>query len=140
MSQARLSRRAAILLAVGAAYYGAGKLGLSLAFVNASATAVWPPAGIAVAALLMFGTRVWPAILVSAFFVNLTTTGTIATSIAIAVGNTLEGVIAAHLVRRYASGTEAFEHTQDIFKFAAVASLSTMVSATIGVASLVLGG
>jgi integral membrane sensor domain MASE1 len=91
MSQASLSRRAGILFAVGAAYYGAGKLGLSLAFVNASATAVWPPAGIALAALLLFGNRVWPAILAGAFLVNLATTGTIATSLAIAVGNTLEG-------------------------------------------------
>ncbi|HET9326670.1 MAG TPA: MASE1 domain-containing protein [Candidatus Eisenbacteria bacterium] len=140
MSPANLSRRMALLLAVGAAYYGAGKLGLSLAFVNASATAVWPPAGIALAALLLFGNQVWPAILVGAFLVNLTTAGTVTTSIAIAAGNTLEGLLGAFLVRRFASGTRVFEQPQDILKFAGLASVSAMLGATIGVATLALGG
>jgi integral membrane sensor domain MASE1 len=60
---------------LAALYFGAGKLGLTLAFVNASATAVWPPAGIALAAFLVLGYRVWPGILLAAFLVNLTTTG-----------------------------------------------------------------
>ena len=52
-------------------YFIAGKLGLKLAFVNASASAVWPPAGIALAALLLFGYRAWPAIFVGALFLRL---------------------------------------------------------------------
>src|SRR4029453_12139560 len=140
MTPANLSRRAAILLAVGAAYYGAGKLGLSLAFVNASATAVWPPAGIALASLLLFGNQVWPAILAGAFLVNVTTAGTIATSLGIAAGNTFEVLLGAYLVRRFAGGNRVFEQPQAILKFGGLVSLSTMVSATIGVASLALGG
>ena len=72
-------------------YFAAAKLGLRLAFVNPSATAVWPPTGIALAAFLIFGARVGPAIFVGAFLANLTTAGSIATSIGIALGNTLEG-------------------------------------------------
>src|SRR5213083_2801835 len=91
----------AILTAV---YFAAGKLGLALAFVNASASAVWPPAGIALAALLLLGYRTWPAIFVGAFLVNLTTAGDIATSVAIASGNTLEAIAGAWLVNRFAGG------------------------------------
>lgn len=141
MLGSRLYRVLAANLIVGAAYFIAGKLGLQLAFANQSATAVWPPTGIALAALLIFGYRVWPAILIAAFFTNLTTAGTVATSIGIAVGNTLEGLLGCWLVERYAGGLRAFESTQNLFKFAFFAAfLSTLVSATIGVTSLALGG
>jgi len=63
------------LLILAGVYVVAGKFGLSLAFVNASATAVWPPTGIALAATLLLGYRVWPAILLGAFLVNATTAG-----------------------------------------------------------------
>jgi integral membrane sensor domain MASE1 len=88
---------------LAALYFVAGKLGLTLAFVNASATAVWPPAGIALAALLVLGYRVWPGILLGAFVVNLTTTGGIPSSASIAVGNTIEGLLGAYLVTWAAS-------------------------------------
>src|SRR5262245_50888366 len=114
MSHLGLSRRLAAIAAVAAAYYGAGKLGLSLAFVNASATAVWPSTGIAIAALLVLGTDVWPGVMIGAFLVNLTTAGTVATSLAISSGNTLEALIAVHLVRRFASGVRVFDQPQHI--------------------------
>src|SRR6266436_9440415 len=79
-------------------YFIAGKFGLMLASLNASASPVWPPAGIALAALLLLGYRVWPVILVGAFLVNVTTAGNLATSFAIATGNTLEAVAGAWLV------------------------------------------
>jgi PAS domain S-box-containing protein len=128
-------------LALLLVYVLAGKLGLAFAFVHASATPVWPPAGIALAALLLFGNRVWPAIFVGAFIVNVTTAGSALTSLGIAAGNTLEALIGAYLVRRFARGPAVFERAQDIFKLAAVAAVgSTAVSATIGVASLELTG
>ncbi|HEV8639864.1 MAG TPA: MASE1 domain-containing protein [Methylomirabilota bacterium] len=130
-----------LLAVVFVAYVLAGKLGLKLAFVHASATAVWPPTGIALAALLMAGYRVWPAILVGAFLVNVTTAGSVATSLGIAVGNTLEGLLGAYLVTRFAGGRTVFERAPDIFRFAMLAAIvSTTVSATIGVTSLALGG
>jgi len=127
------------VLLVALAYALAGKFGLSLAFVNASATAVWPPTGIALAALLIYGYDVWPGILLGAFIVNAETAGTVITSLGIAAGNTLEAVAGAYLVNRFARGRRAFELPQDIFKFALLAGIvSTCISPIIGVTTLAL--
>src|SRR5678809_579200 len=67
--------RVAVLGLLTVLYFYAGKLGLSLAFINPSATAVWPPAGMALAAFLILGDYVWPAILLGAFLVNFMTSG-----------------------------------------------------------------
>src|SRR5436305_15322812 len=115
----------AVLLTV--LYFIAGKLSLKLAFLYASASPVWPPAGIALAAMLLFGYRVWPAIFVGAFLVNLTTAGNVATSFAIATGNTLEALAAAWLVNRFAGGRHVFERPQGVFKFALAAAISTVI-------------
>ncbi len=132
---------AATLVGLTALYFGAGKLGLSLAFVHASASAVWPPTGIALAAFLLLGRRVWPAILAGAFLVNVTTAGNAATSLGIAAGNTLEGIAGAFLVSRFAAGRHAFDRPQDVVRFVVLAGVvSTPISATMGVMSLFLGG
>jgi integral membrane sensor domain MASE1 len=134
-------RRLGQVLLLAVVYFIAGKLGLRLAFVNPSATAVWPPTGIALAALLILGYELWPGVLLGAFLVNITTAGSAATSAGIAVGNTLEALVGCYLVNRFAHGYKAFSRAQDIFKFAALAGLvSTSVSATLGVASVCLSG
>ncbi len=126
---------------VACVYVVAGKLGLLLAFVHASATAVWLPTGIALAAFLILGYRVWPGIFLGAFVVNILTEGSVATSIGIAAGNTLEGVAGAYVVNRFACGRRAFDRAQNVLVFAVLAGLvSTMISATCGVTSLMLGG
>jgi diguanylate cyclase (GGDEF)-like protein len=129
-----------MLIALIAVYCAAGKLGLRLAFVNASASAVWPCTGIAIAALLILGYRVWPAIFAGAFLVNITTAGSITTSAAIAGGNALEAVTAAYLVNRYADGRRVFERSHNIFKFALFAAFAASTSATIGTTILSVGG
>ena len=122
-------------------YFTAGKFGLMLAIVHPSASPVWPPTGIALAALLLLGFRVWPVILVGAFLVNVTTAGTLATSIGIAIGNTLEGVAGALLIKRYIGRINIFDRPQKIFMFAFLAGiLSTTISATWGVSTLCLSG
>lgn len=121
-------------------YFIAGKLSLQLAFLNPSASPVWPPAGIALVALLVLGYRVWPAIFVGAFFVNLLRAGTILTSLGVASGNTLEAICGAWLVNRFAGGSNVFDRPQDVFKFALAALISTTVSPTVGVSSLAAGG
>jgi PAS domain S-box-containing protein len=122
-------------------YLISAKLGLALAFVHPSATAVWPPTGIALAALILFGSQLWPAIFLGAFFANIMTAGSVWTSLGIATGNTLEAVLGAYLVNRFAGGRHAFDRPQDVLKFAALAGLgSTSISATIGVTTLNLGG
>src|SRR5512132_751578 len=107
-------------------YFIAGKLGLMLASLHASASPVWPPAGIALAALLLLGYRAWPAIFVGAFLVNMTTAGNVATSLAIATGNTLEALVGAWLVNRFAGGTTAFDRPQGVVKFALSAGISSV--------------
>ena len=72
----RTSAWSHLVLFVGA-YFVAGKLGLILAFLHVSASPVWPPTGLALAALLLFGIRFWPAIFLGAFLVNLTTAGSV---------------------------------------------------------------
>src|SRR5213592_2739237 len=137
------SRRFPGLPAIGiltAVYFIAGKLGLMLASLHASASPVWPAAGIALGALLVLGYRVWPAIFVGAFLVNLTTAGNVATSLAIASGNTLEVLCGAWLVNRFAGGTTVFDRPQGVFKFALAAVFSTIIGPAFGVTSLALAG
>ncbi len=130
-----------LFLSIALSYFIAGKMGLMLAFVHTSSTAVWAPTGIALAACLLFGYRFWPAIFIAAFLTNLTTAGSVATSLGIATGNTLEAVIGAYLVNHFAHGRNAFLRAQDLFRFTVLAALlSTTVSANIGVTSLILGG
>src|SRR5438105_7606183 len=139
--RARWGTTPSVVFGLAAVYVLAGKLGLLLAFVHASATAVWPPTGIALAAFLLLGYRVWPGIFLGAFLVNLTMAGSIVTTLVIATGNTLEGLAGAYLVNRVAHGAHAFDRPLDVFKFVALAALAcTTVSPFFRVTSLALGG
>jgi len=134
-------RTLAEILVLAAVYFYAGKLGLSLAYLHASASAVWPPTGLALAALLLWGYKLWPGIFLGAFLLNITTQGSVATTFGIAAGNTLEALLGAWAINRFANGAKAFERARNIFKFVLLAPiLSTAVSATFGVTSLTLGG
>lgn len=140
MTLQRSLRQLGLLLGLAVIYTAAGKLGLRLGLVNPSASPVWAPTGIALAAFLVAGDRVWPAIFGGALLYNLTTAGSLATSLAIATGNTLEGLIGAALVNRWAKGTRAFERGGDVMRFAALGGVTaTIISPTIGATSLALG-
>ena len=140
MQSRRFSGLPLIGIILAGAYFVAGKLGLMLASLHASASPVWPPAGIALAATLLFGYRVWPAIFVGAFLVNVTTAGNVATSVAIAMGNTLEALAASWLVNRFAGGKDFCDRPLGVFKFAVLAAATTVISPALGVNSLVLAG
>jgi PAS domain S-box-containing protein len=129
-------------LFLASAYLVAGKIGLTLAFVNSSATAVWPPTGIALAAVLILGPhRAWPGIFVGAFLLNQITAGSSWTSLAIAGGNTAEALVGAYLVNRFAGGPTGLSRITNLILFAVLAGLlSTTVSATVGVTALYLAG
>jgi signal transduction histidine kinase/integral membrane sensor domain MASE1 len=138
----RLSlRTVTAILVLAVFYFCAGKLGLFLAYLHPSASAVWPPSGISLAALLLWGYRLWPGIFLGAFLVNITTTGSLQATLGIATGNTLEGLFGAWLINRYAGGPKAFERARNIFRFAVLAALvSTAIGATLGVTILSLEG
>src|SRR5438046_10605931 len=134
-------RRLLLLFGLAAVYFFAAKLGLRFAYINSSVTTVWPPAGIALAAFVLLGYRVWPAILGAAFLANVTTTGGGLRAIGTATGNTAEGLLGSYLVNRFARGGRVFDRVGDILRFTARAALvSTIVSASIGVTSLAVGG
>jgi PAS domain S-box-containing protein len=136
----RLRRHFTTWILLAAIYTLAGKLGLALAFVNASATAVWPPTGIALAAVLIFGPRVWPGIFLGAFLTNVTTAGSPTTSLLIATGNTLEPILGGYLVSRFAGEYRVLSRGRDISVFAFAGVLSAGLGATVGVTSLSLFG
>ena len=128
------------LILVGLAYFTLAYLGLRLASVNPSATPIWAPTGLAIAAVLLWGHRITPAVFIAAFLINQLTAGSIFTSIAIAGGNTLEAVTAGYLVRHWAEGEQVFDTPTGIAKFMLISLAATMVSATIGVSSLSVAG
>ena len=122
-------------------YIAAARLGLAIDAIAGFATLVWPPTGIALAALLILGSRVWPGIFVGALVANMMTGAPLVVALGIALGNTLEAVVATWLLRRIPGFRPALDRIRDVLAligFAAV--LATTLSATIGVTSLRLGG
>src|SRR5213594_4797720 len=132
-SLARMSqslRRVALLFGLAAVYFFAAKLGLRFAYINGSVTTIWPPAGIALAAFVLLGYRVWPAILGAAFLANFTTTGAVLPSIGIAIGNASEGLLGAYLVNRFARGGRVFDRVRDIMRFTMLDRKSTRLNSS----------
>jgi diguanylate cyclase (GGDEF)-like protein/PAS domain S-box-containing protein len=126
---------------VAAIYFAAAKLGLSMASTHKSVSLVWPPTGISLAALLLFGYRLWPGIALGAFLVNASSGVSLAVAAGISAGNTLEALAGTYLLRRLTRFQESLERPQDVLGFVALAAgLGTTASATIGIASLCLGG
>jgi integral membrane sensor domain MASE1 len=128
-----------MVLALALIYFASAKLGLTLAFSNESVTTIWPPTGIALAALVLWGRGLWPGILLGAFLANVTTDVPVYTAAGIAVGNTLEAVVGAWLLERF-SFRPTLLRLRDLFALVVLgAVISTAVSATIGLASLSVG-
>lgn len=133
----------AAIFSIAAVYFGAAKLGLSMANPSLAeqVTIVWPPTGIALVVILVFGYRYWPGVALGAFLSNLFTNETVPTAFGIAIGNTLEGLLGAWLLRRVVRFENTLERLKDVVGLVVLAAgLSTMLSATIGVTMLCLGG
>lgn len=126
-------------LLVAIVYFAGAKLGLSLATLHANVTPVWPPTGIAIASLLIFGPRVWPGVFIGALAANLPISISVPSAFGIATGNTLEAVLAWYLLQRSKRWQRSFESVGDVMTFVVYASvLAPLVSATIGSLSLCL--
>ena len=110
------------------------------ATLNASASPVWPPTGLAIAALLLWGRRLWPGVYIGAFAANFLTTNTPASSLVIAAGNTLEAFTCAYLVARFAKRLNAFDTPRDLGIFVFAGLSASLVSATVGVTTLAVSG
>lgn len=128
------------VILVAAVYFATAKLSLLLAIPPGYATAVWPPSGIALAATLLLGYRIWPGIWLGAVLVNLTVKASVVTAVLIGTGNTLEALAGAALIRHFVGTPYRFERGEDVVKFVALAALACTIAATIAVASLTLEG
>ena len=132
---------AAEFLGIAISYLAVAKLSLEMASIHPSASPIWPPTGFALAAVLLLGYRVVPAIFLAAFVTNATTAGSISTSLVIAAGNALECLVATILINRWSDGAHTFNTPTGVARFALVCFVpSTIISATLGVGSLSLAG
>ena len=126
---------------VAVAYFLAAKLGLTVATVGVTVTLVWPPSGVAVAAMLLLGRRVWPGVALGAFIANATTDAPIAVAWFTAVGNPLEAVVAATLLQRMSNFDTSLERTRDVLALTVLGAIvAPTVSASVGIAGLVFAG
>jgi signal transduction histidine kinase len=127
---------AVTLLAGG--YYLAGRLGLELGYLDGAVTAVWPPAGLGLAVLFLYGIRLWPGIVIGDLLLADFDTP-IGTVLGQTVGNTLALVLAALLLRRLTGGRGDLTRTVDVLAFVVCAVVAATVSAAFGPTSLRLG-
>ena len=134
----RLALYGIMVGAVAGLYYGAGRAGLHLAYLHGTVTALWPPVGVGIAALVILGPGVWPGIVIGDLLLADFSSpwGTI---VGQTVGNTLEVVVAAVLFRRLTQKRIALERVWDVLALVACAALGTLISAAFGVVSLRLG-
>src|SRR5438105_5168842 len=129
------------LLILAIVYTAAARAGLMLDAIAGFATLVWAPTGIALAAMLIWGSWLWPAVFVGAFAVNLWTGAPVLAALGIACGNTLEAVAGAFVLRRIPGFRLALDRLEDVASLVILAAgLCTTISASIGVASLALAG
>ena len=128
-----------IVVAVAALYVICAKLGLALAFRAQQVTAVWPPTGFAIAAVLLFGRRSAPGILLGAFLANATAGEPLWVAGTIALGNTLEAMIGSLILQRVGFDRRMMRG-RDIVALMAAVTVSPVIAATIGVTSLGAGG
>ncbi len=138
VSARRFGARALEHAVVFVAYGMTARVGLSFDALGGIATTVWPPTGIALAALILRGPRLWPAVAAAAFAVNAATGIPLWGAAIIATGNTLEALVGATLLRRF--GFDGRLHrVRDVLLLVVVAALgSTLISATFGLAAAAL--
>jgi PAS domain S-box-containing protein len=137
----RPARIATIAALVGSAYLVSALLGFRAAFVAEQVTTVWAPTGIAQAALLLWGIRLWPAVWIAAFTANALTDASPWVAAGIATGNTLEAVVAAWALFSLRGFDPALRRTRDAGAFIVIAAVaSPVISASVGVTSLCMAG
>src|ERR1700682_1848114 len=129
-----------LISVVAALYFAAAKLSLMLAISPGYATAVWPPSGLALAAILLAGNRAWPGIWLGAALANLTVQSSALVAVFIGTGNALEAMVGASLIRHFIGVPRRFERGEDVFKFVGLIAIASVVAATIGVLSIVATG
>src|SRR3954464_8174617 len=123
---------------VAGAYYLAGRIGLELAYLNGAVAALWPPAGLGLAVLFLWGLRLWPGVVIGDLWLGDYSTP-LGTVLGQTVGNTLALVLAALLLRRLTGGRGELDRVFDVLALVGCALVAAIVSAAFGPLSLRLG-
>src|SRR3954466_3327364 len=129
---------AAAIAVVAVAYYLTGRIGLELAYLNGAVAAIWPPAGLGLAVLFLYGARLLPGIVIGDLWLGDYSTP-LGTVLGQTVGNTLALVLAALLLRRLTGGRAALDRVFDVLALVGCALVAAVVSAAFGPLSLRLG-
>ena len=132
------------VLVLAAAYYAAAKVGQTLQY-TASVSAIWPPAGLGIAALYLWGVRWWPAVFIAELVVNaelLTAPHPlpIGSLLGQQAGNMAEVVVGALLLRRLMGPRAAVDRAEQVGGLFAALAVATAISATVGMVSMLAGG
>jgi len=123
------------------AYFIAAQIGLSLSLLEHSVTVFWPPSGIALAVLLLYGYRLWPAVFFGSFCANWVSSLPVLSVFGMATGSTLEALLGAYLLNRHLHFSVSLREARDIFRLMWRGGIiSTLLSAVIGVLCLVWAG
>ena len=134
-------RTLALGAAVSVAYVAAALVGFRFAFVAEQISTVWAPTGIGIAALLLLGVSMWPAVWIGAFAANALSDAPLWTAAVVASGNTLEAVAAGWTLRRFPQFDHSLRRINDVVAYTIVgAGLSSMLSASVGVVTLCAAG
>ncbi|HKZ55854.1 MAG TPA: MASE1 domain-containing protein [Anaerolineales bacterium] len=129
-----------MIIALALVYHLAARLGLEMAYVQINTSPVWPPTGIALAALLLFGYRLWPGVSLGVLLGSLLNGAQFNIALGMALGNTLEALAGAYCLKRFFDFHNAMDRIQDVVGLAVVGLFSTAISATLGATTLTLTG
>jgi signal transduction histidine kinase len=128
------------IAALSIIYHLAVRLGLSMAYVQANTSPVWPPTGIALAALLFFGLNLWPGISIGVFLGSIITGAPLNLALGMTFGNTMEALVGAYVLKRFLGFHNEIDRIQDVMGLAGVSIFSTTISASVGASTLMLIG
>jgi len=128
------------LVSLAVVYHLAARLGLKMAYVQINTSPVWPPTGIALAALLLFGYNLWPGISLGVLVGSLLTGAPAGVAVGMALGNTLEALVGAYCLKRFVGFHNAMDRIQDVVGLALCSIFSTALGASIGSMTLLLTG
>jgi integral membrane sensor domain MASE1 len=128
------ARKLGLLASLCVIYFVAGRLGLKVAFVHPYVTPIWIPSGVALAAFILCGYEVWPAILLGSFLDHVTRAGLTANTFSIPLASVLEGIAGAYVVKKFAYGAKAFDSAKGVFLFVLLGCVcATVINPTVGI-------